>query len=82
MPDFYRVLGIDGDAPGEVVERAYWQFVNDWRVDGSSAKRSAPTLEDANEAYRVLVSPDLRGEYDEMLANGEIVTGLEERGEA
>ena len=82
LPDFYQVLGIDGDAPGEVVERAYWQFVNDWRVDGSSAKRSAPTLEDANEAYRVLVSPDLRGEYDEMLAAGEIVAGLEERGEA
>ena len=62
LPDFYRVLGIDGDAPGEVVERAYWQFVNDWRVDGASSKHSAAALEDANEAYRGLVSPDLRGE--------------------
>ena len=82
LPDFYRVLGIDGDAPGEVVERAYWQFVNDWRVEGASSKHSAATLEDANEAYRVLVSPDLRGEYDAMLANGEIAAGPKEEGAA
>ena len=82
LPDFYQVLGIDEGAPGEVVERAYWQFVNNWRVDGSSSKHSSATLEDANEAYRVLVSPDLRGEYDEMLANGEIGGGSQEDGEA
>ncbi len=81
IPDFYQVLGIDGEAPVEVVERAYWQFVNNWRADGSSAKHSAVTIEDANEAYRVLVSRELRGEYDKMLANGEIAGG-EEEGEA
>jgi len=80
--DFYQVLGIDGDSPREVVERAYWQFVNDWRVDGPSANRSSPTLDDANEAYRVLVSRDLRDEYDKMLANGEVADGLEDKGEA
>ena len=78
VPDYYQVLGVDADAPSEIVERAYWQLVNNWRADGLYDKRSAATLEDANEAYRVLVSPELRGEYDEMLANGEIVADFEE----
>lgn len=80
LVNYYRVLGIENDAPGEVVERAYWQLVNNRLADGSFDKRSAATLEDANEAYRVLVSPQLRGAYDEMLANGEIVADLEEEG--
>ena len=80
--DFYQVLGIDDGAPGEVVERAYWQFVNNWRADGSSASHQAITLDDANEAYRVLVSPELRDEYDKMLANGEIDASPEGEEEA
>ncbi len=78
LPDYYQLLGVDNDAPGEIVERAYWQLVNNWRADGSYDKRSAATLEEANEAYRVLVSPQLRGEYDEMLASGEVVADVEE----
>lgn len=57
--DYYYILNVPLDGSGGEIERAYWQLVGG---NGSAAA----SLDEANEAYRVLTSPQLRREYDQL----------------
>ncbi len=62
--DHYYTLGIDIDASGEVVEETYWQRIRTSRLDESGSSAGPQDIEDLNEAYRVLMTPQLRRFYD------------------
>ena len=62
--DHYYTLGIDLDATGEVVEQTYWERIRASRLGGSNALARPRDIIDLNEAYRVLMTPELRSSYD------------------
>jgi len=62
--DHYYTLGIDIDATGEVVEQTYWQRIRASRLGESDGPARPRDIEDLNEAYRVLMTPELRSSYD------------------
>lgn len=62
--DHYYTLGIDIDAAGEVVESTYWDLIRASRSGSSERAFSAQDIDDLNEAYRVLTTPQLREAYD------------------
>lgn len=63
--DYYAVLAVDREAGHEVIQMAYWRLATDY---GASVRRdpgAAAKLRELNEAYEVLVNPELRARYDE-----------------
>ena len=62
--DHYYTLGIDIDATGEVVEKTYWQRIRASRLGESGASTRPRDIIALNEAYRVLMTPELRSSYD------------------
>ncbi len=62
--DHYYTLGIDVDAAGELVESTYWNLMRASRSGTSERVFSAQDIDDLNEAYRVLTTPQLREAYD------------------
>lgn len=62
--DHYYTLGIDVDSNGEIVEETYWSIMRVSRSDKSNAQLRARDVDNLNEAYRVLTTPELRKEYD------------------
>ena len=47
-----------------MVEETYWQRVRASRAEGSETLARPQDIEDLNEAYRVLMTPQLRRAYD------------------
>ncbi len=72
--DHYYTLGIDIDATGELVEQTYWQRIRASRLGESKALARPRDIIGLNEAYRVLMTPELRSSYDteraEVLGTG------------
>ena len=62
--DHYFILGIDIDATGEMVEQMYWQRIRASRNGASGARTRPQDIIALNEAYRVLMMPELRASYD------------------
>ena len=68
--DHYRRLQVTRDADPVVIERAYKALSQKHHPDHSAASQRAVAtrrMQDLNEAYRVLRSPDLRRAYDSTL---------------
>lgn len=57
--DYYYVLHVRPDVPVAEIEQAYWRLVR----SGGSAEVG---MDEANEAYGVLVTPELRRRYDQL----------------
>lgn len=62
--DHYYTLGIDTDAAREMVEQTYWQRIRASRLGESDVLAQPQAIEDLDEAYRVLMTPELRSSYD------------------
>jgi uncharacterized RDD family membrane protein YckC len=63
--DYYAVLAVDPEAGHEMIQMAYWRLATEY---GAVVRRdpAAPgKLRELNEAYEVLVNPELRARYDE-----------------
>ena len=68
----YDVLGVPADATREDIKRAYRRLAKAHHPDVSGEPDAAGRFRRVNEAYRVLVSPRSRSEYDrERLARSE-----------
>jgi curved DNA-binding protein CbpA len=68
--DHYRRLQVTRDADPVVIERAYKALSQKYHPDHSVAsQRDVATrkMQELNEAYRILRSPDLRRHYDASL---------------
>lgn len=66
LPDYYEVLGVDDDAPPEVIKMAYRALAKSCHPDflGQKGHNVCILL---NEAYAVLSDPDTRSQYNVQL---------------
>lgn len=71
MKNYYKILQVDPDAGPEVITHAYRALVKQYHPDhfhGSSSKDLAEEkIQEINEAYSVLSSPETRAPYDDKL---------------
>lgn len=74
--DYYTLLGIADDASADAIQRAFHAFALKFHPDrhaGSSddkVHRTAEIYRRGAEAYRVLLNPEMRKRYNEMLKKG------------
>lgn len=69
--NFYEILGIREDATNREIRDAYLRKVKEWHPDVNhekDLKKCHQMMCDINEAYRYLISPELRQLHDEVLA--------------
>jgi curved DNA-binding protein CbpA len=62
--NYYEILGVGAQADGAAIQRSYWQLARKFQALAPSDPRARVMLDDLNEAYAVLGSPQLRQEYD------------------
>jgi curved DNA-binding protein CbpA len=62
--DYYEVLGLEPDADGTAVNRAYWTLAKTYQAQAADDPRAHAALDELNEAYNVLGTPALRDAYD------------------
>jgi len=76
--DYYAVLAVDPEAGHEVIQIAYWRLATEYGASVRHYPEAAAKLRELNEAYEVLVNPELRARYDE-LRRAEASEAAEER---
>ncbi len=64
--DYYAVLAVDPEAGHEVIQVAYWRLATQYGASVRQDPEAATKLRELNEAYEVLVNPELRARYDEF----------------
>jgi molecular chaperone DnaJ len=71
--DYYEILGVAADAPGEEIKRAYRKLAREHHPDVAHDKSKAEhRFKEINEAYEVLSDPNKRAQYDRfgVVGNG------------
>ena len=64
--DYYAILAVDPGAAHEVIQMAYWRLATEYGTSVRFQPEAAEKLRELNEAYEVLVNPELRTRYDEI----------------
>jgi curved DNA-binding protein CbpA len=67
-PDYYEVLQLHPKADHEIVAQAYWRLARKYNLAGAFDASATKKLEELNEAFTVLGSPDRRADYDRSRA--------------
>ena len=62
--DNYEILGLTSDADGTVVNRTYWHLARKYQALAPTDPRARHMLDELNDAYAVLGTPQLREAYD------------------
>ena len=76
--DYYTLLGLENDASGDDVRRAFHTFALKFHPDNHASSdpeklaRATQIFRRGAEAYRVLLDPAARKRYDEGLQRGEL----------
>jgi uncharacterized RDD family membrane protein YckC len=68
--DYYAVLAVDPEAGHEVIQMAYWRLATEYGASVRQHPEAAAKLRELNEAYEMLVNPELRARYDEVRQGG------------
>jgi uncharacterized RDD family membrane protein YckC len=76
--NYYAVLAVDPGAAHEVIQMAYWRLATEYGTSVRLQPEAAVKLRELNEAYEVLVNPELRARYDEI-RRGEALEAVAER---
>jgi len=63
--DYYAVLAVDPEAGHELIQMAYWRLATEYGASVRQHPEAGMKLRQLNEAYEVLVNPELRARYDE-----------------
>jgi DnaJ domain len=83
--DYYEVLHLHPEADAAMVDQAYWHLARLYNAAIPSDGTAREMLEELNEAYSVLRTPQLRDEYDALrdavLGEGSVPIATEQRGE-
>lgn len=69
--DYYVVLGVDRDAPGEAIRRAFHELALKYHPD-RAGPQATTLFSDIVEAYRVLSDARARAAYDRALAHSQL----------
>jgi molecular chaperone DnaJ len=65
MRDYYEILGVDRNADGEAIKKAYRKLALQYHPDRNSGSAEAEEqFKELTEAYEVLRDPDKRAAYD------------------
>jgi curved DNA-binding protein len=68
--DYYKILGVDRDANGKDIKRAYRRLARQFHPDVNPGdKRAEEKFKEINEAYEVVGDPDKRAKYDQLGAS-------------
>jgi len=83
--DFYKILGVDKDAPKDAIKRAYRKLAQKYHPDANKGDKGAEQrFKEISEAHSVLSNDDKRREYDQMRAfvdaGGQRFYGFDPRG--
>jgi len=63
--DYYALLEVEPEADHQLIQVAYWRLATEYGAEMRQRPEAAAKLRELNEAYRVLVTPELRARYDE-----------------
>jgi len=67
--DFYKILGVDKEAPKDAIKRAYRKLAQKYHPDANKGDKGAEQrFKEISEAHSVLSNDDKRREYDQMRA--------------
>jgi curved DNA-binding protein len=64
--DYYKILGIDRNAPQDEVKRAYRKLARKYHPDVNKEPDAEAKFKDVGEAYEVLKDPEKRSAYDKF----------------
>jgi len=64
--DYYAVVAVDPAAAHEMIQMAYWRLATEYGASVRHDPEAGAKLRELNEAYEVLVNPELRARYDEL----------------
>lgn len=67
--DYYSILGVDKDAPVDVIRKAYRKKAKKYHPDVNKDKDAEQIYKDVNEAWEVLKDADKRKRYDTLGPN-------------
>lgn len=70
IASFYDVLGVGPAAEPETIRKAYRRLARKHHPDVSTQPDAHESMARINEAFRTLIDPEKRSEYDAMLAGG------------
>jgi len=76
--DYYKILGVDRQASGSQIKRAYRKLALQYHPDRNPGdKKAEEKFKEINEAYQVLSDPTKRARYDQL---GESYSSYQQRG--
>lgn len=64
--DYYQILGVERDAPAEVLKKAFRKLARKYHPDVSKEPDADARMREVNEAYAVLSDPEKRAAYDQL----------------
>ncbi len=67
--DYYKILGVERDAPQDVIKKSYRKLARKYHPDVSKVANAEERFKEVNEAYEVLGDAEKRASYDQLGAN-------------
>lgn len=68
--DYYKIMGVEADAPADEIKRAYRRLARKYHPDVSSEPDAENRFKEIGEAWEVLKDPEKRASYDQLRARG------------
>src|SRR3977135_747149 len=64
--DYYKILGVDRNASGDAIKKAYRKLAHKYHPDVSKDPGGEEKFKEVGEAYETLKDPEKRAAYDQL----------------